>query len=788
MYRLKETPTSDRFPSRARPSRGRNALLIAATAFLILGITIACTQDSNGPAPPSQLPIPVRAAAVKETTISRTLTFSGTVLPVDQVELVPGIAARVQKINYDVGDIVLKGEALVVLDRSSLETQVKQAQAGLMSAKAKFDQMLEGARSEDVAAAEAQLEAQRAKLNSLLAGGRPEQVASAEASLKAMKEKLSDIEAGAKVHDIRVAQSAVSQAESALAAASAHLQQLSNPSALDIQAAQAGMDAARASLAAAEAARFRLLNPTAEDIESLEASIASAEAGLRSAEATLDDLRARPKPEELNAGQAAVAEAKAAYDSTLAVMESLKIDLNKEKVKNVINARLRLREARRKLEMDKAAGAPQEQLDKDNEELILAYRAVESAEDDLDWTKLGVSTDDILVAQANIDATLSRLKSAQQNLETTKQGPTQAQIRSAELLVEQARSSLISTQTKHTDLTNPASNVRQTTDTMVETARAGLVGAQTKLEQLKNPRPADFQAARSAEDGAKATLDAAQARLDNLLKGATQAELEQARAAVVQADMQLSLTRSPYTINDIRAQEELINQLASQYSKAASPYTAGDIDVATASVAMAEAALENAKILADNAVITAPFDAVVAKKYLSPGAMASPQTPVLSLVSQSMKVEFSAEEAAVGLLKSGQKTLITFPSYPDERFAGIVSNLSPTADPTTRAFTGTVTPSEGGSFLKGGMYTNIEVILGAKPSARVVPSEAVLEKDGKSVVFVITDGIVQMREIKVGIRSSTVVEVSSGLDLGDNIVVQGVKSVKDGDRVRVLER
>ncbi len=766
----------------------RSTVTRILAALLALAVTVACSQDSKGTGLTSAPLIPVKAATVKEAPISRTATFSGTVLPVDQVELVPGIAARVQRINYGVGDTVLQGAALVELDRSSLESGIKQAQAGLLSARARLDQMLEGARAEDVAMAKAQLQAQRAKLDGILAGGRPEQVVSAEASLTATKAKLADIEAGAKVHDIQIGQISILQAESVLETANANLKQLNNPGPLDIQAAQVGVDAAKTALDAAEAAQLRLLNPTAEDVGALGASIAAAESGLRSAEATLADLKLRPKPEELNAGQAAVAEAKAAYDSTLAIMESFKMDLNEVKVRNVINARLRLREAREKLERDKAAGASQQQLDKDNEELILAYRAVDNAEDDLNWTRPGVSSDDILVAQANSDAALARLKSAQQNLESIKKGPTQAQISSAELLVEQAKSSLTLTRSTLIDLTNPASNIRQTAETAVETARASLAGAQIKLEQLKNPRPADIQSAKSAVDGAKATISAAQARLDNLLKGATLAELEGARAAVVQADTQLSLTRSPYTISDIRAQEELVNQLASQHDKAGSPYTSADISVATASIAVAEAALDSARIMADNAVITAPFNAIVAKKYLSPGAMASQQSPVLSLVSQSMKIEFSAEEAAIGLLRVGQRTAITLSAYPEESLSGTVSNLSPTADPATRAFTVTIMPNEGMSLLKGGMYTNIEVILGDKSSAKVVPSEAVLEKDGKSLVFVIVDDVVQMKEIKTGIRNSGLVEVSSGLDLGDNVVVQGIKSIKDGDRVRVLER
>lgn len=90
--------------------------------------------------------------------------------------------------------------------------------------------------------------------------------------------------------------------------------------------------------------------------------------------------------------------------------------------------------------------------------------------------------------------------------------------------------------------------------------------------------------------------------------------------------------------------------------------------------------------------------------------------------------------------------------------------------------------------MRGGMFATVEVALEEKVADVIAPAQAVVKKDGKDRVFVLKDDKVEMREVSIGISAPARVEVLKGLAPGDKVVVQGNKTLKDGDKVKVIER
>src|SRR5262249_35296291 len=153
---------------------------------------------------------------------------------------------------------------------------------------------------------------------------------------------------------------------------------------------------------------------------------------------------------------------------------------------------------------------------------------------------------------------------------------------------------------------------------------------------------------------------------------------------------------------------------------AANKSTPQDIQAATAGVAVAEAQLEQAQLALAKATLTAPFDAIVAKKNLSDGAMATTQQAVVSLVSSTNEIGFNVEEASLGRLQEGQDVSLTVPAYGEKPFRGRVTSIAPVADAASRTFTVKALPDENDGQLKAGMFANLQVTVASKPKTLLI--------------------------------------------------------------------
>jgi membrane fusion protein (multidrug efflux system) len=89
--------------------------------------------------------------------------------------------------------------------------------------------------------------------------------------------------------------------------------------------------------------------------------------------------------------------------------------------------------------------------------------------------------------------------------------------------------------------------------------------------------------------------------------------------------------------------------------------------------------------------------------------------------------------------------------------------------------------------LKPGMFVEARIIIGMKENVLVIPRKAILYKQNKTFVFVMNRGRVSQREITLGLTEEDHVEVTSGLEEREVIVIVGVESLQDGQRVDVIQ-
>lgn len=209
------------------------------------------------------------------------------------------------------------------------------------------------------------------------------------------------------------------------------------------------------------------------------------------------------------------------------------------------------------------------------------------------------------------------------------------------------------------------------------------------------------------------------------------------------------------------------------------------VDLAKRQVKQAEASLAIAeKNLADTKVL-APITGVVSSRAAEPGEQMSVGRVVLRID------DLAVVEAAAYLPAQYYPEVVpgqtTFRLGIDGREAGAhtVTYRSPTIDPTLRTFEikGKVAAADG--LAVPGQMADLTIVFETRAGLGV-PSAAILDRAGKSVVFVAQDGRAVAREVQTGLQNDGWTEILSGLEAGATVVVEGQTQLRDGLPVEVL--
>ncbi len=181
--------------------------------------------------------------------------------------------------------------------------------------------------------------------------------------------------------------------------------------------------------------------------------------------------------------------------------------------------------------------------------------------------------------------------------------------------------------------------------------------------------------------------------------------------------------------------------------------------------------------------MVSPVDGVVAEKFQSVGNLVSPQTPIVSVISGEVELVLGVEEGQIGQAREGQKVEIATAAYPGVTFLAKVAVIAPSADSKTRTFQVKIRPEDAEGKLRQGMFAQVRIVTEEKDRAVLVPKEAVVTRSGQSSVFVVNGDSVQMKPVKLGLAHNGTVEVVSGLQPGEEVVVAGQSELRDGDQV-----
>ncbi|MBK7092509.1 MAG: efflux RND transporter periplasmic adaptor subunit [bacterium] len=227
---------------------------------------------------------------------------------------------------------------------------------------------------------------------------------------------------------------------------------------------------------------------------------------------------------------------------------------------------------------------------------------------------------------------------------------------------------------------------------------------------------------------------------------------------------------------DLRRFETLLSQQAA---------TQQEFDGIKMRVAVAEASKQEAEAMLSYARIVAPFSGVVTEKMIDRGDLAVPGRPLFTLEQDGTpRFVLTIPESNAGRISRGDSVQIEIPAS-DTTLTGIVTELSPSADPMTRSYQLKADlPST--SKLRPGQFGRLLLPTG-EASALFVPSSAVVKRGQMELVYVaMSDGRVSLRMVRTGRVMSGWTEVLSGLNPGENVVTSGLSELSDGDQIERL--
>jgi RND family efflux transporter MFP subunit len=268
-----------------------------------------------------------------------------------------------------------------------------------------------------------------------------------------------------------------------------------------------------------------------------------------------------------------------------------------------------------------------------------------------------------------------------------------------------------------------------------------------------------------------------------LLQDGTPFELaaREARAAIEGLDVSIA--------NELRRVQryrdlEQTNALSQERLDDAEAKLAADRAARTA----AEARLAIAEDRLARAELVSPIDGVVQRRHVSVGDFTRTASPLMTVTdTMALRAELPFPETVAHRLRPGQRVLLESAVAPGLRFEAVVDRVRPQVAVGNQALVVIVEVENPGPW-RPGATVEAAVITDERPRALLIPFGSVVERPAGSVVYVLEDpegGVVRQRVVEPGERQDGVIEIRSGLEVGEVVVADGASYLSDGALVVV---
>ena len=247
-------------------------------------------------------------------------------------------------------------------------------------------------------------------------------------------------------------------------------------------------------------------------------------------------------------------------------------------------------------------------------------------------------------------------------------------------------------------------------------------------------------------------------------------------------DVQAELARAIAEVENAEAHLDRMKTLHAQDA-----VSKQEMENATRTYKVAEANRKAVLAQLSYTIVKAPFDGVITEKKVEAGELASPGQPLLIMENpRQLRLEATVAEGDLKSVSRGDKIPVTIDALQGRALAGIVGQILPAGDPHTHTFMVKVDlpPAPG---LKTGMFGRFQLDKGTTRTI-LVPETAVVERGEMTSVFAVgSDRIARLRWVKTGRRFDKQVELLSGVNVGESVLLDAARGV-EGASVKIVDR
>ncbi|HEY1950456.1 MAG TPA: efflux RND transporter periplasmic adaptor subunit [Bryobacteraceae bacterium] len=294
----------------------------------------------------------------------------------------------------------------------------------------------------------------------------------------------------------------------------------------------------------------------------------------------------------------------------------------------------------------------------------------------------------------------------------------------------------------------------------------------------------------------EAQVSAAQAEVRH-----SQSEIIRAQSEVVRAQSNHTALHAAYTRlaqaaeqrPGLVAEQELDDARAKdQDSEAQINVAKSALEATREQLGISQADNQRVQVLSDYSVVTAPFTGVITKRYADTGSLIQAGTasntqamPVVRVAqSDLLRLRMPVPEADVPFIQEGGDVQIRVQAT-GKTFTGKIIRFTRSLDPSTRTMLAEVDVPNPGLVLSPGMFAETVLGLQHRSNALTIPSQAVVQGDGRSYVLVVNAaGKVEKCNVTLGIQGADRTEILHGLSAGQSVIVSGQVNYQAGETVR----
>ncbi len=248
--------------------------------------------------------------------------------------------------------------------------------------------------------------------------------------------------------------------------------------------------------------------------------------------------------------------------------------------------------------------------------------------------------------------------------------------------------------------------------------------------------------------------------------------------------------------------ETRVTEARARYDQAAKDYdrmkklseegiiSKGQFDAAKTALDTSKAGLDAVEVSLNEGSLTAPISGILDRLNVDRGEYINPGQTIMTIVNiNKIKVELPVPEKDILYFKKGQSVGIELENTTGEKreFSGVIDFVSMTAESATRTYVVKVVVNNPDQILRPGMIVRANLVRRDLQGAIVVPFFTIIDREDGKAVFVIKDGVARVRPIEYGLFQQGIVEIRSGLQLGEQLVIVGQRTLVDGEQVDVTD-